>query len=55
MFTNSPEELQEEDFDARLKKTMYGTQGAAQKWDEAWVKQVEKLCVKAGIANRALF
>ena len=55
VYTNLPEEMVMEGYVAKLLKTMYGTNDAANIWGETWPKHLKSKGIDVGKANRALF
>ena len=55
VYTNLPEEMAMDGYVAKLLKTMYGTNDAANIWGETWPKHLKSKGIDVGKANRALF
>ena len=54
IFVQLPPELQVEDMCAKLLKSMYGTQDAANRWQDDYIELFISHGFIAGISNRAL-
>lgn len=56
LYATLPEEMAQEGFCAKLRRTMYGTQDAARLWGELWANHLEKQDdFSIGKSSRALF